>query len=233
MLFRLETEIQQLQGFRAGLLFSSYDNAIKSMADNFYEPIEKPIVIDKNRGWGTPYNWDNLSTYLNPKGKVILTMRPILEVLASFLQIAKATEKVTGQLPYVNNDLWVSHYRNKDDALIDNLMMPNGEIDRALFSIANLLHNHRENVCVIWLDDLVQSPQLTLSKIYTFLELPNFAHNFDNIKEVDKHDDLMGFGVVGLHDLEPKLTKSKTQPSKVLSNYVIGKYGNCLDFLNF
>jgi hypothetical protein len=204
-----------------------------NLANNFYSHIDKPVIIDKNRGWGTPYNWDNLSNYLNPKGKVILTMRPILEVLASFVKLAKATEKVTGQLPYLNNDLWVSHYRKPDDAVVDNLMIANGEIDRALFCIANLLKNHNDRVCVVWLDELTKSPESTLSKIYNFLELPSYNHTFNNIKEVDKHNDLSGYGIIGLHDIKKKLAKSKTEPSEILSNYVIQKYKNALDFLNF
>jgi sulfotransferase len=232
LLYQLESNIPNYESYKAGLLFSSYDTVIRSVPDNFYSPIEKPVVIDKNRGWGTPYNWDNLSAYLNPKGKVILTMRPILEVLASFVKVGQATKKITGTMPYLNNELWVSQYRNPVDAVVDNLMKPNGEIDRAIFSIANLLKNHAERAFVVWIDDLIESPQTTLNNIYDFLELKRFDHNFDNIQEVDKHDDFSGYGMVGLHDIKKKLAKPETNPNKLLSDYVIQKYGNALDFLN-
>ena len=231
LLYQFESNIPNYESYKAGLLFSSYDTAIRSVPDNFYAPIEKPVVIDKNRGWGTPYNWDNLSDYLNPKGKVILTMRPILEVLASFVKVCQATKKVTGTTPYLNNDLWVSFYRDPTDAIVDNLMLPNGEIDRAIFSIYNLLKNHRDRVHLVWADDLIESPQASLNSIYDFLEIKRFEHNFEKIKEVDKHDDISGYGMVGLHDIKKKLTKSTTEPSRVLSNYVIEKYKNALDFL--
>ena len=232
LLYKFESEIPTLESYKAGLLFSSYDNTIRSIPDNFYSPINKPIVIDKNRGWGTPYNWDNLSDYLNPEGKVILTMRPILEVLASFVVKARETEKATGQLPYFNQDLWVSNYRERVDSISDNLMMPNGELDRCVFSIANLLKNHRDRVHVVWLNDLIKSPQPTVDGIYDFLNLERFNHNFKQIKEVHKHDDLSGYGMVALHNVKKKLAKSKIEPSKILSEYVIQKYGNALDFLN-
>jgi sulfotransferase len=231
LLYQLESNIPNYESYKAGLLFSSYDTAIRSVPDNFYSPIQEPIVIDKNRGWGTPYNWDNLSDYLNPKGKVILTMRPILEVLASFVKLVEATKKSTASMPYLNDDLWVSHYREPMDAVVDNLMHPNGEIDRAIFSIANLLKNHRERVYVVWMDDLIESPKTTLNNIYDFLELERFDHDFNNIQEVDKHDDISGYGMVGLHNIKNKITKSKTDPNKILSNYAIAKYKNCLDFL--
>jgi sulfotransferase len=232
VLYDLESKIPTYEGYRAGLLFSSYDNVMKQIPNNFYSPIDKSTIIDKNRGWGTPYNWNNLSPYLNEKGKVILTMRPILEVLASFVRVNKETEKVTSQLTHLNSNLWVSDYRDPIDAMADNLMIPNGEIDRAIFSVANLLKNHGDQVYVVWYDDLIKFPQNTLNGIYDFLELDRYDHDFNNIVAVDKHDDLSGYGLIGLHDVKKKLEKSKTNPEDYLSEYAIQKYQNALDFLN-
>jgi sulfotransferase len=231
LLYELESKIPNYESYKAGLLFSSYDTSIRSVPDNFYSKIKKPVIIDKNRGWGTPYNWNNLSPYLSEKGKVILTMRPILEVLASFVKVSKESEKVTNDLPFLNKDLWVSEYRDPIDAMVDSLMIPNGEIDRAIFSIYNLLKNHGDQVYVVWYNDLVESPQNTLNGIYDFLGLDRHEHNFNKIVEADKHDDLSGYGVVGLHDINKKLVASKTKPEDYLSDYVIKKYGNAIDFL--
>jgi sulfotransferase len=232
LLHEFESNIPTYESYKAGLLFASYDSAIRSIPNNFYSPIDKPIVIDKNRGWGTPFNWDNLSPYLNPEGKVILTMRPILEVLASFIKVAQNTQKITGSMPYLNDNLWATYYRDVTDAQIDNIMAPNGEMDRAIFSIANLIKKHKNKVHIVWFDDLLNSPQKTMNGISDFLEIERFEHNFNNIRPVDKHNDLAGYGMLGLHDVNKKLTKPKTNPEDYLSDYAISKYGNALDFLN-
>lgn len=112
-------------------------------------------------------------------------------------------------------------------------MMPNGEIDRAIFSIANLLKEHRDRVYVVWFDDLLDNPQQTLNGIYDFLGVDKFIHNFNNIKAVDEQDDLTAFGIAGLHDVKKKLARPKTDPSEILSEYTIQKYKNALDFLSF
>jgi sulfotransferase len=231
LMYTLENKIPTLESYRANLLFDSYQSAISSLPDSFYQSIPKPVVIDKNRAWGTPYNWDNLSSYLNPDGKVILTMRPILEVLASFLKVAQKTEEETGLAPFYNPDLWVSSYRTKADAQVDNLMALNGKIDQAIFSIANLIKNHRDKVHLVWFDDLLSSPKQTLKSIYDFLEMPPFSNDFDNIQEVDSHNDFEGYGLLGLHDIKKKLEKPDTCVSNYLSDYAISKYGSCLDFL--
>ena len=231
MLYLLESQIPSYESYRAELLLDGFESVLNNMADSLYASIDRPVIIDKNRGWGTPYNFGQLSGYLNKSGKVILTMRPILEVLASFVKIAKNSQKITGSLPYLNQNLWVSNYRNETDALVENLMMPNGEIDRAIYSIANLLQNHRDRVYLIWFDDLVNNPLETLNRIYDFLGLDRFAHNFESIKPLDKHNDLAGYGIPGLHDVGKKLEMPKTNPSDYLSDYAITKFGNALDFL--
>lgn len=233
MLYELENKIPNFESYRAGLFYDGYMAVMKNVATNFYSKIDKPIIIDKNRGWGTPYNFTELSPYVNPNGKVILTMRPILEVLASFVKVSKESEKITNHLRYFNPDLWASNYRSETDAVVENLMATNGEIERAIFSVYNLLKNHRDRVYVVWFDDLTSSPEQTMKGIYDFLGIDSFDHNFNNIKEVDKHDDLNAYGILGLHDIKKKLAKPKTDPSEFLSEYVIQKYGNTLDFLNF
>jgi hypothetical protein len=160
-------------------------------------------------------------------------MRPILEVLASFVKISKESQKVTKHLQYLDTNLWSSSYRNETDAIVENLMQPNGELDRAIFSIANLLKNHRDRVYVVWFDDLLDNPVATMDGIHEFLGLDLFDYNFDNIKVVDKHDDLSGYGIAGLHDVKKKLAKSKIDPASYLSEYSVQKYQNALDFLNF
>jgi len=231
LLFSLETEIPKFESYQAGLLHQGFASVMHNMADTFYSHIDKPVIIDKNRGWGTPYNWDNLSPYVNPEGKVILTMRPILEVLASFVKVSRESQKITKHQQFLNKELWVSSYRVETDAIVDNLMLPNGNIDRAIFSIANLLENHRNKVHVVWFDDLLDSPETTLKAIYDFLGVENYQHNFGKIVAVDKHDDLAGYGVQGLHDVKKKLVRPKTNPTDYLSNYSIQKYKNALDFL--
>lgn len=231
LLYNLETGIANFESYKAGLLHQGFASVMHKMADTFYHHIDKPVIIDKNRGWGTPYNWDNLSGYVSKDGKVIVTMRPILEVLASFVKISRASQKVTKHLQYLNKDLWVASYREETDAMVDNLMMPNGEIDRAVFSVANLMQNHHDKVHVVWFDDLLNNPNTTLKGVEKFLGLDCYDYDFNKIQSVDRHDDLAGYGIAGLHDVKKKLARPKTDPASYLSEYTIQKYQNALDFL--
>jgi len=230
-LYQVESIIFNTESYKAGLHKANIQSVLSNIADNYYAGYSKKVIIDKNRVWGTPYNITNVAPYVNPNGKVILTMRPILEVLASFIKITEASERITKQPAYLNRELWVSSYRTKREAQVDNLMRPNGEIDQAIFSIANLLKNHKDKVHVIWFDDLLNKPQESLNAVYRFLGVKEQPNNFQNIKAVDKHDDLSGYGIAGLHDVGKKLIHTMTKPEDYLPQYSIDKYRNALDFL--
>jgi len=231
MLYELNDKIPTYQSYKAGLFHTGYENIMRKTAETFYSHIEKSVIIDKNTGWGTPHNWDILSPYVNPEGKVIVTLRPILEVLASLVKVLRESQKITGHMQYPHPDLWVYSYRTKTDALVDDLMMPNGEIDRAILSISNLLKNHGDRVLVVWFDDLLESPENTMNTICDFLGLDRHEFSFDSIEKSDKHDDLNGYGVLGLHDVGKKLKAHKIVVEDYLSEYTIAKYAKAMDFL--
>jgi sulfotransferase len=231
VIYSLDSMQPHLQTRKAELFESNYSSLMAKVGEAFYQPVNKKIVIDKNRAWGTPYNFLKLSPHLNPHGKIIITLRPILEILASFIKVSNATEEKTGVSPFYNSDLWLNEYRPKNDAIVDTLMMPNGDIDKAIYSVSNLLKNHGEKVHVVWFDWLLENPKATMTGIYEFLEVNLFDNDFEHIKSVDEYDDLNGYGVVGLHDIKSKLIKPNTNPSDYLSDYAIDKYKNALDFL--
>lgn len=231
MLYTLHKDIPTYESFNAELRSAGYENVLKKLPYTFYEDINKSVIIDKNRGWGTPYNFDNLSKFMNSDVKVILTLRPILEVLASFIRKANKNPNNYIDSAMANTDFFPSYYRNIQDARCDYLMRPNGDIDKSLLSIFNLIKNHKDKVKVVWYSDLISNPDTTLDSIIKFLNLSKFQFNLNSIKETDKHNDINAFGIKDLHTIKSTLSTSKRDPSKVLSDYIINKYKNTLDFL--
>jgi sulfotransferase len=231
MLYGLHSHIPESENFLSGISHDGFESVLKGIPVSFYSSVQKPIVIDQSRAWGTPYNFSNLSPYVNENGKVIITLRPILDILASFIKVVNATEKITGEVKYLDNDLWLTHFRSKVDAQVENIMRQNGVIDQALFSITNLLKNYPERVHLVWFDQLLGAPQETMNGIYDFLEISKFENNFKNIKRINFQNDFAAYGLLGLHDVANELKKPDTEPADYLSDYVISKYKNAIDFL--
>jgi hypothetical protein len=211
------------------MMRENYENMLNSLGDLFYSTTKKPVVIDKARVWGTDGN-HNIALRLNKEPKTILVLRPILEVLASFVRLAEKNPNNFIDKNLAILDFYSKYYRSVNDARCDYLMRTNGEIDQQLLAIATLLK--KPEIChIVWYDDLITNPQGCLSNIYQFLNIHDFKHNFSEIKQLDKHDnDDLVFGIKDLHSISNTIKASKTKPELVLSNYIMTKYGNALDF---
>lgn len=227
--YNLQKEIYDSESWQSGLMHENYETTIDSLGNLFYSTIKKPVIIDKNRSWGTPGNHDIAKT-LNKTPKTIIVLRPILEVLSSFIRLAEKNPDNFIDKAIANQDFFSKYYREKNDVRCDYLMRSNGEIDQALLAIATLVN--KPEIChLVWYQDLIADPQACLSGIYQFLDIYDFKHNFSKIKQLDKHDDAKIFGVKDLHKIETSIKASRTKPELVLSDYSMAKYGNALDFI--
>ena len=228
MYWKLHEATYNTEFWNAGLRNDSAERTLNSLGNLFYADIQKPIVIDKSRSWGTPGNQIVAEAFSN-KPKTIIVLRPILEVLSSFIRLAEKNpdnfiDKALGE-----NDFYVKYYRDVNEARCDWLMRSNGEIDQSLLAIATLLQNP-ETCHVVWYDDLISQPQKCLTDIYKFLNIENFIHSFNKIKQLDKHKDFEAFGIKDLHTIKSSITPSQTKPNLILSDYTMTRYGSVLDF---
>ena len=184
--------------------------------------------IDRDRYWGTDESIKDLLSVNKPK--IVLTYRPILEVLASFIKLAE-------QFPVVNfiDKLMLEErfpslsYRPLNDARCDWLMRPYGAIDITNSAFKNMVI-YKEWFHLITYEDLSTNPEETIAKVYDFLEVKHYEHDFQNIPQYDNSQDKEEFGIPTLHTIRSQISKSTTKPEDVLSDYVIQKYSNFMDF---
>jgi sulfotransferase len=229
MYCQLEDAIYNHESWTAGLRNTSAEMTLNSIGNLYYSDIDKPIVIDKNRGWGTPGN-QVVAQALNKNPKTIIVLRPILEILSSFLNLTEKNPDNFIDRNIKENDFYVKYYRSENETRCDWLMRSGGEIDKSLLAIATLLKNP-ETCHVVWYKDLVLEPQKCLTGIYEFLGIDNFTHSFNNIKQLDTHKDIEAFGIKDLHTIKSSIKPSQTKPELVLSDYTMARYSHILDFL--
>jgi hypothetical protein len=65
-----------------------------------------------------------------------------------------------------------------------------------------------------------------MNKIYNFLELPSYEHDFNNIKKLEIDNDEATGLPANLHEIRPQLEKISQDPKEVLSKYIMDKYSN-------
>jgi sulfotransferase len=192
--------------------------------EGFYSDVENRYVIDKSRSWSTPYGFNTLMMAMPYRPKIIIMVRDILEILASFIKINNGNPDsfIDREIKALN----LPQYRSLNDTRCDSLMRPGGTMDTSLSGIGNaMIASNKDYFHFVEYNDLVNNPKNTIDKIYNFLEIDSFDHNFYNIENKFMENDLV-YGINGLHSVKPKIEKSDTSVQEVLSEYVIGKYKN-------
>jgi sulfotransferase len=198
-------------------------NVGTNIIKNYYSEITKPIIIDREKCWGNAANLKLIKKYIVTNPKIIFTIRPIIEILTSFINIMP--EIIDQEME--TSGWWYKDYLSKNDNRCEYLMRPQGPIDFTIIAINEIIkHENKDIFCIINYDDIVYSPQKTMDKIYNFLELPRYNHNFNKIIKLEKDNDEKSGTPYNIHEIRPQLNKISKNPREVLSEYIINKYSN-------
>tara|TARA_A100000171_G_C2125717_1_gene143386 strand:+ start:509 stop:1300 length:792 start_codon:yes stop_codon:yes gene_type:complete len=196
----------------------SLRNLLRNIYPSFYKDWKQKYIIERGLA-GMPSNFEYLINYVDKDLKIVFLFRPVLEVLASFVAWSKKNP--------VN---FLEGRTATNDEICDRLMEPDGLIMKQLSCMANLMVPcNKKNGLIINFNDLVTDTKLTLDRVYNFLNIPKYKHQFTNLKQVNingiKYDD----SVVGnnLHKIRTgRISLSKTKVEKILSKKIIKKYSD-------
>lgn len=220
-----QNSFNNLESYVAGNNKNRYYQMLENMPQNFYQDIDKKNIIDKSRFWGHPESFKFMNM-VNKNYKIIFTYRPILEILTSFVIINRKNPNNI----FMKNCLELKYpsiyYRNEEDALCDYIV--NLFLEPSIRNMSILKNNENsEKVFFLEYNNFINNTQLELSKIYNFLKVKDFKNDLDNIIDREVPDDSY-FGA-DLHTVSPKIIIPDKDPKKVLSSYVIDRYGQLLD----
>tara|TARA_R110002020_G_scaffold48481_1_gene138145 strand:+ start:1000 stop:1791 length:792 start_codon:yes stop_codon:yes gene_type:complete len=194
----------------------SLDNVMDEVYDLYYKHWNFKYIIDRGPA-GTPFNLAILKKHFKKEIKIIFLVRPILEVLASWISWANKTP---------NN--YLKRVAKNPTEACEWLMGPKGQIIKELTCMQNLLRpENKHHVLFVDFKDLVEKPSSMIKSIYSFLKIPSFKHRFTNLEQVvvnglTYNDRILGEGV---HTIKTnKLIKSKINVN-ILPQEIIKKYG--------
>ena len=166
---------------------------LQAVAQAHYEDKTEPIIIDKSRSWADPSIIESMRR-VQGDVKIIATVRPIRDCLASFVKIAKP----------------------------DNvkLFCRQAPLARHLFGSYQALKAgfdaHPECFHFVEYDNLVKNPQEELRKVAEFLGLEQFEHSTVDLKPVQEDDDV--WGIKNLHKVRKTVTKRRFSRRKLLGD---------------
>jgi sulfotransferase len=190
------------------------EEAFKGFCHNgvrgFFRAItDKPYVMDKSRGWGIHYNFLD---FFYPDPKIICMVRDPRSIFASMEKNFRKNQhkdsglvdhsKMTGTTTEKRIDQWVAS-------------PPVGIAMERLYQI--IKEEIDQKILFVKFEDFTKNPAKEMERIYDYLDLPYFEHDFDNVEQITKEDDEV-YGIYGDHKIQKKI-----QPVVPDYNQILGK----------
>ena len=174
----------------------------------FYNSItDKPYVMDKSRGWGIHYDFLN-SFYPNPK--IIVMVRDLRDIYASMEKNFRKSQHLAS--PLVNHAEMTGTTTPKR---ID-IWSQSQPVGLAIERLSEIFRQGLDkNMLFVKFEDLCLYPDTEMTRIYEFLGVEHFEHDFDNIEQITQEDDEV-YGVYGDHKIKQKLELPASQSKKIL-----------------
>jgi len=159
---------------------------------------DKKYVMDKSRGHGV-YRGFIDTFYPNPK--IVCMVRNLKDVVCSYEKIYRKNMQKSDP---IRDDLQARgttiHKR------VDEWMHPTNTIGRATERIFEMIRlGYDDKILFVKMEDLNLYPDTEMTRIYEYLEIPHFQHDFDNIEQITTEDDEIYGLSKDLHTIRPKL----------------------------
>ena len=163
----------------------SLDSISSRIIPNYYSEWDADVIIDRSV-WGLPDSINTLKKFSPNPVKIIVLVRDIKEVLASFIKFS-----------YSNDTNFIAKAGKTKDERCEFIMQNGGELHKWIIAVHNLVKNHSDSIHIVEYDDLANNPKKTLDGVYDYLGLDKFEHNFNDIPQLNNNgvsynDDILG-----------------------------------------
>ena len=175
----------------------SLDNVLDSVYVNYYRDWPQKYIIDRGPVM-TKGNFKLMQKHFKKPFKCVVLLRDLMDVLASYIKWY--TENPDAFLNKLN-------LKNDEEKLF-MLMNINGAIAKDLDAIKNA-YNYPDICHFIKYDDLVQNPREEINKVYNFLDIPYYPHQFTNLQQININGIPYDDTIVGnnMHKIKTEIKK--------------------------
>ena len=196
----------------------SFDNVAAKVFEHYYQDWKADYIIDR-APWGMPPNL-NFLKHTRKNIKIIVLVRDIIEVLASFVRWSQREPTA-----------FINKHAKTVEEKCDKLMNHEGVIVKELIAVKHLLQDKNKGLYkIIEYNDLVKYPKKIINSIYDFLEIPYFKHRFINLDQFKVNDMSYDETPVGqrLHTIKTDaIYKDTYNAYNIIPKSIVEKYKQC------
>ena len=182
-----------------------YDGIVRG----WFADIDTPYLLDKHRGY--PRNVVPLKMFVSPDPKILITLRPLADVVASYISLI---QKNGDEDNFV--DAAVRRRSLKINTENRAMVLLEEYLSESVDAIERGLREHGENIHLVHYDDLVEQPEETLAGIYEFFNIDGYSHCLDDIENRCGEEKDSAWGMRNLHAIRRQLKKTSTPAKTIL-----------------
>lgn len=172
---------------------------------------EKPYFLDKGRAWAYYLDW--VEMILPYKPKIICMVRDLRDVFSSLEKLFRRNpEQDYGFVTW--QDLRNVTLAKRIDTFSTSI--PLGIAIERLQHVFEIGNAHK--ILFIKYEDFCLRPDMEMARIYNYLEIPHFAHNFDNIIQITQEDDSIYY--MTDHKIRNRLDMKMSDSKQILGDAI-------------
>lgn len=196
------------------LSLQSFRNFCKGGLESYCNTLtDKPFIVLKGRGWKGNISW--LENFSGKKPMIFCMVRNLKSIAASFEKLHRKNPDKTSQ--------WLINFENRGTTVYKrvNMYLNNIPVSISLDRIQELHEmGFEQKIMFIRAEDLTSKPQEIMDEVYDILEVKRYNHNFNNIEQITKENDV-------IHALDNDLHTIRNKVEPLIDNYqeIIGLDG--------
>lgn len=206
------TESPEFKAQDADTMKNAFLGFCKAGIFGYYNAItDKPYILDKSRGHFAHYGFID-SFYPNPK--MICLVRALPDIIASMEKIFRNNQHKSSPIVNHSSMQGISTPKRVD------IWFNSPPIGLAIERLAEAIRQGIDkNMLFIKYESLCLHPEIEMKRVYEYLEIEPFKHNFDHIEQTTKEDDDV-YGIQGLHSIRNTLGMKPSDAKSILGKDV-------------
>ena len=211
------------------IMEKAFNGYCKSAVNGYFSLItDKPYVVDKCRAWG--FNRKFLDKFVDDP-KIICMVRDLRCIYTSMEKIHRA---------HPDKDSGIENWAKGTGTTTAKRIQVWSEgppVGHSVDKLEQMFHEGVDKkILFIRYEDLTTNPTKEMERVYKYLGLPNFIHNFDSVEQLTFEDDAI-HGLFGDHKIRKKVKQIQPTYNEVLgplmSNLIVDTHKWFYDYFKY
>lgn len=192
------------------LTINGYKGLLKGAMYGYYDGMtDRPYSIDKFRAWIGEYKF--LDSF-DSDPKIICMVRDLRSIYSSIEKKYRENPLLDHEITNWKDVVGISTYQRIIELSNSRLMSTSTQC-----IYQSILEGYDDKILYIKYEDFCVSPLLYVKKIYSYLGLPYFEHDINNVQQVTHENDQL-YGSFGDHKIRNKIVPVEEDFRRILGD---------------